>query len=92
MQASGLVTLADDSGIEIEAMGGEPGVRSARFLGEDATYEERFAEIERRLAGLPLTQRAARFVAVIAVADPRTGEVRIGGGRGARPDRAEAAR
>ena len=44
-KASGLVTLADDSGIEIEAMGGEPGVRSARFLGEGAPYDERFAEI-----------------------------------------------
>src|SRR6266851_4972738 len=38
--ASGLVTLADDSGIEIEAMGGEPGVRSARFMGREGSYEE----------------------------------------------------
>ena len=75
-QASGLVTLADDSGIEIEAMGGEPGVRSARFLGDDATFEQRFAEIQRRLAGLPRSQRVARFVCVIAIADPRTGNVR----------------
>src|SRR3990172_510042 len=56
--ASGLVTLADDSGIEIEAMGGEPGVRSARFLGEDATFEQRFAEIQRRLSG-PRSNRGA---------------------------------
>ena len=69
-EASGLVTLADDSGIEIEAMGGEPGVRSARFLGEDATYAERFAEIERRLEGLSRERRRARFRCVIAVADP----------------------
>lgn len=75
MKASGLVTLADDSGLEIEALGGEPGVHSARFLGPDATYPERFAEIERRLAGLPDSQRGARFVAVIAIADPRTGRV-----------------
>jgi len=75
-RASGLVTLADDSGIEIDAMGGEPGARSARFLGEEATYEERFAEIQRRLAGLPREQRGARFVCVIAVADPKTGAVR----------------
>ena len=67
-EVSGLVTLADDSGIEIEAMGGEPGVRSARFLGENASYAERFAEIERRLAGLPREQRRARFRCVIAVA------------------------
>ena len=70
MQASGLVTLADDSGLEVQALGGEPGVHSARFLGEDATFEQRFAEIERRLAGLPLEQRTCRFVAVVAVADP----------------------
>lgn len=74
--ASGLVTLADDSGIEIEAMGGEPGVRSARFLGADATYLQRFAEIQRRLIGLPRDQRGARFVCVIAIADPTTGSVR----------------
>jgi XTP/dITP diphosphohydrolase len=75
MQASGLVSLADDSGLEIEALGGEPGVHSARFLGPDATYEQRFAEIQRRLAGLPRSQRNARFVAVFAIADPRTGRV-----------------
>ncbi len=75
-RASGLVTLADDSGIEIEAMGGEPGARSARFLGADATFEQRFAEIQRRLAGLTRSQRGARFVCVIAVADPTTGDVR----------------
>lgn len=75
-QASGLVTLGEDSGLEIEALGGEPGVRSARFLGEDATYPERFAEIERRLAGVPRSRRNARFVSVIAIADPKTGEVR----------------
>jgi XTP/dITP diphosphohydrolase len=80
MQASGLVTLADDSGIEIQAMGGEPGVRSARFLRPDATYEERFAEIERLLAGKSLAERAARFVAVIAIAEPRKGEVRFAEG------------
>jgi XTP/dITP diphosphohydrolase len=77
---SGLVTLADDSGIEIQALDGGPGVRSARYLGPDATYQERFAEIEKALAGLPDSERAARFVAVIAIADPHTGEVRFGEG------------
>jgi XTP/dITP diphosphohydrolase len=80
MKASGLVTLADDSGLEVQALGGEPGVRSARFLGQDATFEQRFAEIERYLAGLPIEQRACRFVAVVAVADPRTGDVRFAEG------------
>ena len=53
MRASGLVALADDSGLEVQAIGGGPGVHSARFLGAEATFEQRFAEIERRLAGLP---------------------------------------
>src|SRR5437867_4998929 len=75
-EASGLVTLADDSGIEIEAMGGEPGVHSARFLGREASYEERFAEIQRRLNGAPPARRGAHFRCVIAIADPRSGEVR----------------
>ena len=79
-EASGLVTLADDSGIEIEAMGGKPGVRTARFLGEDASYIERFAEIQRRLAEVPRERRRARFRCVIAVADPRTGAVRCAAG------------
>jgi XTP/dITP diphosphohydrolase len=79
-ETSGLVTLADDSGIEIEAMGVGPGVRSARFLGEDASYAERFAEIARRLAGAPREQRRARFRCVIAVADPRSGAVRTAEG------------
>jgi XTP/dITP diphosphohydrolase len=78
--ASGLVTLGDDSGLEIEAMDGEPGIRSARFLGEDASYEQRFAEIERRLADLPREQRRARFRCAIAVADPRTGDLRLAEG------------
>jgi XTP/dITP diphosphohydrolase len=72
-QASGLVTLADDSGIEIEAMGGAPGVESARFLGSGASYQERFQEILRRLQGLPREQRRARFVCVIAIAEPGGG-------------------
>ena len=79
-EASGLVTLADDSGIEIEAMGGDPGVHSARFLGENASYAERFAEIQRRFAGVPRERRRARFRCVIAVADPRTGAVRTAEG------------
>lgn len=69
-EASGLATLADDSGIEIEAMGDAPGVQSARFLGAGATYRERFDAIQRRLAGLPGEKRKARFVCVIAIAEP----------------------
>ena len=65
---SGLTTVAEDSGLVIDGMDGEPGVRSARFLRPDASYPERFAEIFRRLAP-PRTNRAARFVCALAVAD-----------------------
>ena len=63
---SGLWTVAEDSGLVIDALGGEPGVRSARFLRLDATYPERFAEIFRRLDASPGQSRRARFVAALA--------------------------
>jgi XTP/dITP diphosphohydrolase len=63
---SGLWTVAEDSGLVVDALSGEPGVRSARFLGPDASYEERFAEIFSRLAASPDRPRTARFVAAIA--------------------------
>jgi XTP/dITP diphosphohydrolase len=67
---TGLWTVAEDSGLVIDALGGEPGVRSARFLHPDATYGERFAEIFRRLDAFPAGSRTARFVAALAcVAD-----------------------
>ncbi len=79
-EASGLVTLADDSGLEVQALGGAPGPGSARFLGADASYQERFDEIQRRLQRLPREQRWARFVCVIAVAAPGSQEVRFARG------------
>jgi XTP/dITP diphosphohydrolase len=66
-QRSGLTTVAEDSGLSIDAMNGEPGVRSARFLRPDASYPERFAEIFRRLGREPGKGRAARFVCAVAV-------------------------
>src|SRR5262245_36632494 len=70
---SGMTTVAEDSGLVIDGMDGEPGVRSARFLRPDASYPERFAAIFRRLAGPPEQNRAARFVCALAVA--RAGEI-----------------
>ena len=64
--ATGLTAVAEDSGFVVDALDGEPGVRSARFLGPSATYQERFAEIYRRLAG---QSSAARFVTALAVAN-----------------------
>jgi XTP/dITP diphosphohydrolase len=62
---SGLWTVAEDSGLVIDALGGEPGVKSARFLRADATYPERFAEIYRRLDARRNEPRSARFVAAL---------------------------
>ena len=69
-RASGLLSLADDSGLEIDALGGAPGVYSARFGGENMSYSERFRLIFERLRGLPLEQRTARFRCVITIAEP----------------------
>src|SRR5262245_21783421 len=55
-----LLTVAEDSGLVVDALGGEPGVRSARFLRPDATYPERFAEIYSRLGERPAAVRTAR--------------------------------
>ena len=69
-QASGLLALADDSGLEIDALGGAPGVYSARFAGQETSYEERFRLILERLRDVPVEQRTARFRCAIAIAEP----------------------
>jgi XTP/dITP diphosphohydrolase len=75
-QSSGMLTLADDSGLEIDALGGAPGVQSARYLGRQTSYEERFRRILEQLKGLPMEQRTARFRCAIALAEP-SGNTRI---------------
>lgn len=70
MKVSGKLTLADDSGLEIDAMNKAPGVYSARFMGEDTPYPERFPAIFEKLNGLSGTARSARFVSCIAAAFP----------------------
>jgi XTP/dITP diphosphohydrolase len=75
-KASGLVALADDSGIEVEALGGAPGPLSARFGGEDISDEQRVALLLERLKGVPPERRSARFRCLIAVARPE-GEVTL---------------
>ena len=62
-----LPTVAEDSGLVVDALDGEPGVQSARFLGADATYADRFAEIYRRLAARPDAPRTARFVCALTM-------------------------
>jgi XTP/dITP diphosphohydrolase len=67
---SGLPTLADDSGLEVGALGGGPGVRTRRYAGEDATDERNNAKLLGALAGLPPQRRGARYRCVLALALP----------------------
>jgi XTP/dITP diphosphohydrolase len=76
LQASGMLALADDSGLEIDALNGAPGVQSARYLGRATSYEERFRSILEQLEGLPMDQRTAYFRCVIALAGT-SGNIRI---------------
>jgi len=67
---SQLTTLADDSGLEVDALNGEPGVKSARFAGESATDAARVSFLLAKLKGVPREKRTARFKCVIAIATP----------------------
>jgi XTP/dITP diphosphohydrolase len=66
--ATGLLTLADDSGLEVDALGGEPGVYTARFGGAGLTSKQRYELLLSKLTGVPWEQRTARFRCVIALA------------------------
>lgn len=67
---TGEIVLADDSGLEIDYLNREPGIYSARYMGEDTSYKIKNASLIKRLEGVPDEQRAARFVCVIAAAFP----------------------
>jgi XTP/dITP diphosphohydrolase len=75
-KASGLVALADDSGLEVDALGGEPGHLSARYAGPGADDTQRYARLLEKLRGVPPEKRSARFRCLIAVARP-TGETEL---------------
>ncbi len=68
--ASGLPTLADDSGLEVDALGGAPGVRSARYAGPGTGDADRYRKLLAAMEGVPPQGRAARFRCVVAVALP----------------------
>lgn len=68
---TGQLTLADDSGLEVLALGGRPGVLSARYAGPNATAGDNNQRLLSELEGLPLEKRQARFVCVIALVNPR---------------------
>lgn len=69
-ELSGLITLADDSGLEVDALGGEPGVLSARYAGENASDSDRVNLLLENMKDVPWEQRTAKFVCVIALALP----------------------
>jgi len=69
-RASGLLTLADDSGLEVDALDGEPGLHSARYAGPIADDAERYRLLLTRLEGVPWEQRTARFCCVVVLAVP----------------------
>lgn len=72
---SGQIAMADDSGLVVDALGGEPGVYSARYMGEDTSYEIKNRAIIDRLAGLEGDARSARFVCAIVCAFPDGSEL-----------------
>ena len=74
LSEDGVVVLADDSGLEIDCLNKEPGIYSARYLGEDTPYKVKNQKILERLEGVPKEERTARFVCAIAAAD-RNGEI-----------------
>ena len=84
-RASGLPALADDSGIEVDALGGRPGVHTRRYAGPSATDADNNARLLRELDGLPADRRAARYVCVLTLAVPdeaARGRVRLTSRRG----------
>jgi XTP/dITP diphosphohydrolase len=74
----GLPTLADDSGLEVDALGGGPGVYTRRYAGPTATDDDNNALLLRELTGLPAARRGARYVCVLALALPEAGGPRGG--------------
>ncbi len=69
-QVTGLPALADDSGLCVDMLGGEPGLHSARWAGADATDADRNAWLLARLSGVPAERRTARYVCVVSLAGP----------------------
>jgi len=70
---TGLPAVADDTGLEVVALGAQLGVDAARYAGEDATYEDNCRKLLRELMGVPREQRTARFLTVAAIALPSDG-------------------
>ena len=69
-QESGMIALADDSGLEVDALGGQPGIYSSRFAGEDSPHSVKMAKILELLSNTPEKERTARFRCVAAISFP----------------------
>ncbi len=82
-KAAGMFALADDTGLVVPALGGDPGIYSARYAGEDVTYEDNCRKLIREMRDLPDGERSACFITVASVADPNgiigTAEGRVDG-------------
>ena len=92
VDATGRPSVADDTGLEVDALGGAPGVRTARFAGENATYADNRRKMLVELDGVPLEQRGARFVTVALIRWPDGREIWVEGectGRIAEEERGE---
>lgn len=74
---TGLPAIADDTGLQVEALGGRPGVYAARYAGETASYEDNWRKLLRELEGVQREQRRARFITVAAVARPSAEKVAV---------------
>lgn len=78
-QATGLPTLADDSGLCVDALGGEPGLHSARWAGADATDADRNARLLERLSEVPQERRTARYVCAVSLVGTDGGSIEAEG-------------
>lgn len=69
-RATGVTAVADDTGLEVDALDGRPGPFAARYAGEGATYEDNCRKLLQELDGVPHDRRGARFLTVVAIASP----------------------
>ena len=79
-RATGLLAVADDTGLEVDELGGRPGVYAARYAGEHVSYEDNWRKLLQELSGVPHDRRTARFITVAAIASP-SGEVQVAEGQ-----------
>ena len=77
---TGQWALADDTGLEVDALNGRPGVYAARYAGEQATYEDNCRKLLKELEGVPSERRTARFLTVMALSDPKGNTQVVEGG------------